>query len=70
MTPDERDAAMRNLAGAISQTCAGQDVGVAIGAAALYIVVQAGHANDPKFLKATAHKLRHVADLLDPKDPS
>lgn len=70
MTPDERDAAMRQLAGRISETCAGQDMGVAIGAACLYIVVQAEQAGTAALMADAAYKLRAVADLLDPKDPT
>lgn len=70
MTPDERDAAMRQLAGQISETCAAQDMAVAIGAACLYIVVQTEQADNHDFRRAVAHKLRHVANILDPKDPS
>ena len=69
MAPDERDAAMRHLAGQISETCAAQDMGVAIGAACLYIVVQTGQTDNHDFRRAVAHKLRHVADILDPNEP-
>lgn len=62
----DRDTAIRNLATEISRTCEGQDVGMSLGAAALFIVAQAEIADNQFFTLAAARKMRQAADLLDP----
>lgn len=66
MTPDERDAAMREIAGKISVLALGLPVEAAVGGAALFIVAQCELLDDPRFTSMCADKLRTVADLLDP----
>lgn len=66
MTADERDAALRTLAGAFSQTASGQPLSISVGAAALFVASQCDAAGNPDFDKYVASKLRAVADIVDP----
>ena len=67
MSPDERDAAMRDIAGKMSTLCLGMPVQVSVGSAALFIVAQSELVQNPEFSSLCADKLRAVADLIDPK---
>ena len=65
----ERDAAIRELAGRFSETASGQPLDISVAAAALFIVAQADHANNVQFNEYVSTKLRQVAALYDTPKP-
>lgn len=64
---DERDAALRELATALSATAAGHPLDISIGAAATFIVSQVEAVGDPDLFAYAARTLRRVADILQPQ---
>lgn len=61
----ERDAALRKLAGEFSAVAGGQSVDIAVGAAALFVVVQTEVAKNPEFTAYAVRKLRQVIEVLE-----
>ena len=67
------DLDLQRLSMKISETCAGEPVSTAVGAACVFIICQVDLLPDnPVFARQVALKLRTVADLVDPdlKDPT
>ncbi|MFA9288190.1 hypothetical protein ACCQ08_25705 [Comamonas sp. SY3] len=60
---DERDTAIRDLAGQFSSLAGGQPLDISVAAAVLFVVAQADHANNPDFNAYVARQLQRVADL-------
>ena len=64
----DKDAAMRELAGKISEVLTGQDLSTAVGAALVWMTAQLDVINDPEANRWAAHKLRQIADVLASED--
>ena len=67
---DDRDQAIRDMAGNLSKAASGHPVDIAIGGAMLFLVAQIDHQAVPGLAEYAAKKLRMVADILDPALPA